>query len=86
MPHNIQELAAIFIVTEVARHQELLNWWLTVAGPTKFLKMKYSLSDAFTASAEKNPILRLGDGATRFRIISDTFVQCFSCQVARGSF
>lgn len=46
--------------------------------PTKFLKMKYSLSDAFTASAEKTPILRLGDGATRFRIISDTFVQCFS--------
>lgn len=40
--------------------------------------MKYSLSNSFTAAAEKTPILRLPDGSTRFRIISDAFVQCFS--------
>lgn len=42
MPHNIQQLAAInaaFIVTEVARHQELLDWWLTVAGSATLLAM-----------------------------------------------
>ena len=40
--------------------------------------MKYSLSSSFTAAADKTPILRLPDGSTRFRVISDSFVQCCS--------
>lgn len=42
MPHNLQHLAAInaaFILTEVARHKELLDWWLTVAGSATLLAM-----------------------------------------------
>lgn len=38
---------------------------------------KYTLSESFTAT-EKAPILRLGDGVTRFRIISEDFMQCLS--------
>jgi len=38
---------------------------------------KYTLSESFTAT-EKAPILRLGDGVTRFRIIAEDFLQCLS--------
>ena len=40
--------------------------------------MKYQLSSSFTAATDKTPILRLPDGTTRFRVISDHFVQCLS--------
>ena len=39
--------------------------------------MKYQLSESFTSS-DKTPVLRLPDGTTSFRIISEDFLQCLS--------
>ena len=46
----------------------------------------YALSASFTAKDEKTPILRFGAGTTRFRIISDNFLECLSlfCKTADG--
>lgn len=38
----------------------------------------YQLTESFTSSSEGPAKLRLGDGTTRFRIISEDFVQCLS--------
>lgn len=47
---------------------------------------KYALSASFTAKEEKTPILRFPAGSTRFRIISDNFVECKSlfCKTSDG--
>lgn len=47
---------------------------------------KYSLSATFTAKQEKTPILRFPSGSTRFRVISDNFIECKSlfCKTPDG--
>lgn len=39
---------------------------------------KYQLSESFTSSNDGTPILRLPDGNTLFRVISESFMQCLS--------
>jgi len=47
---------------------------------------KYALSESFTAKNDKTPILRFGAGTTRFRVISDDFLECLSlfCKTQDG--
>jgi hypothetical protein len=47
---------------------------------------KYRLSASFTAKEEKTQILRFPAGATKFRIVSDDFVECKSrfCKTSDG--